>query len=392
MRTRRSLWIPLVALAAFWIAASGCGQMPATPGTYAVRDPGFLHVSTPTRPTAGATPTANTIAFKFNGTAIPAGGTVWFSSVIKYSGTASLVPVVIHADAGTIQFTVNGVQQTVAVPAGNIVLSPTAALATTKFDAVTGTWTTVTPFNTAGAVFLTGVALPLPSGLPGGVQPVTWSTNFTCSTPNVSVSWQWAAAAYASFPGDLSTLNVKPIDDKNYSNWLNGDHAGTPEDWKAKVIGGATGGGGSNYTGGLSGTFVTVPVQGTNGPLSGTANIDGGKGGTLTVGRFTITVPAGAYGGSATIGISVTDQSVLQCDLFITPASANHFQVPVVLTSSYAGASVADPQTLVEVWFDTSTGVWRQVPGSSVDTDNQLVVAPLAHFSSYGVTYGRGGW
>ena len=65
------------------------------------------------------------------------------------------------------------------------------------------------------------------------------------------MNWQWAAAVYTSFSADPSMLGVKPVDDKVHSPYLNSDRAGTPENFKHFVIGGATGGGGANYTGGL---------------------------------------------------------------------------------------------------------------------------------------------
>ena len=49
------------------------------------------------------------------------------------------------------------------------------------------------------------------------------------------------------------------------SQYQNSDHAGTPANFKSNamngvtVIGGATGGGGSNYTGGYSGTVTVGP-------------------------------------------------------------------------------------------------------------------------------------
>lgn len=113
----------------------------------------------------------------------------------------------------------------------------------------------------AGNVFLDGVPLPLPNGLPGGVKNVTWSASFATDTPGIKLNWQWAAAAYSSLDlncsatsPDLNCLGVKPVDDNKASQFQNSDHAGTPENSKANVVGGATGGGGANFTGGLSGT------------------------------------------------------------------------------------------------------------------------------------------
>jgi len=70
----------------------------------------------------------------------------------------------------------------------------------------------------------------------------------------VKVNWQWAAAVYTNFSSDYSLLGVKPVDDNKKNPYLNSDHAGTPENFKPFVIGGATGGGGSNYTGDYSAT------------------------------------------------------------------------------------------------------------------------------------------
>jgi hypothetical protein len=86
---------------------------------------------------------------------------------------------------------------------------------------------------------------------------VEW--NCCYDTPGVSLQWQWAAAAYTSFNSNNNALGVKPVDDNKASVYKNSDHAGTPENFKSKVTGGATGGGGSNYTGSYSGTVAVGP-------------------------------------------------------------------------------------------------------------------------------------
>ncbi len=136
------------------------------------------------------------------------------------------------------------------------------------------------------------------------------------------------------------------------------------------------------------GAFGSLP----SGPISGSNKIDGTKGGKLTVGRFAVTVPAGAYAGPATLTILVPDQAVLLCDLSITPAAANSFKVPVKFTTDFSGTNVTDPTTLIEIWYDASAGVWRQVPGTQVDTAKLTVAVPLSHFSDYGTVDGKAGW
>jgi hypothetical protein len=105
-----------------------------------------------------------------------------------------------------------------------------------------------------GNTWLTGIPFQVPVNFPGGTNPVTWTGTFLASKPNVNVNWQWAAAVYSQFGNDPTTLGVKPVDANNASAYSNSDHAGTPESFKAYVIGGARGGGGSNFTGSYSGT------------------------------------------------------------------------------------------------------------------------------------------
>src|ERR1700739_4212860 len=89
------------------------------------------------------------------------------------------------------------------------------------------------------------------------------------------MQWQWAAASFSSFSTDYSAIGVKPVDDNKASQYQNSDHAGTPESYEAYVVGGATGGGGSNYTGSYSGTVslalpvAQAPTANTGGPYSG---------------------------------------------------------------------------------------------------------------------------
>src|SRR5207244_580527 len=130
----------------------------------------------------------------------------------------------------------------------------------TTFDSALNKWVTKTPTGLAGNVFLSGYAMPLPNGLHGGDNPVTWSAQFTTDTPGVSLNWQWAAAVYTSFSATYSSLGVKPCDSSTASSYSNLDHAGTPESYKTHLTGGARGGGGANYTGSYSSTVAVTPT------------------------------------------------------------------------------------------------------------------------------------
>ncbi len=234
----------------------------------------FLGSTSPplTQTVKGASGTSS-ITANFNGAPIAAGNDVWFNSVLKVSGLGTS-PVTIGLQNATISFTAGGQTYNLAVPNALITFSPTATSASTTYDAGTNTWlTTVPSTGLSGNVFLDGLIFPVMSSLPGGIKNLTWQGTFMSSSPGVSIQWQWAAAVYpaAHFSGDYNALEVKPVDDNHVTLYTgqggttplaqNSDHAGTPEEFKQYVIGGATGGGGSNYTGGYSGTAKVQFVQ-----------------------------------------------------------------------------------------------------------------------------------
>ena len=70
----------------------------------------------------------------FNGTAIPSGDTVWFSSVFKANGLGSS-PVNLQFTGQSISYALDGSTVTFSVPDSIVTLSPTATTASTSFDA-----------------------------------------------------------------------------------------------------------------------------------------------------------------------------------------------------------------------------------------------------------------
>ena len=193
----------------------------------------------------GPTCTVTSIGSNFNGTPINAGRTIWFNAVLKPSGLGS-GPTTIYFRNQIIQFRANSVDYNLTVPNTTLTFSANVTHATTQFDSATQTWVTQEPLHFSGNAFLSALGFPVPTNLPGGINPVTWSGQFSSDTSGVSVNWQWAAAVYTQFNTDYNALGVLALDAA--------DHAGTPENYKAYVIGGARGGGGSNYTGSYSGT------------------------------------------------------------------------------------------------------------------------------------------
>jgi YVTN family beta-propeller protein len=197
----------------------------------------------------------SSITSNFNGNSIAGGNYIWFNSVLKLK---SPVP-----SSGTTIFitgqTITSSSFTLKVPDAKVIFSPSATKATTSFDTSTNTWITTVPASFGDNVFMSGLAYQVPSGgLPGGINPVTWSGTFS-SSQSLSVQWQWGAAVYTNFSSAYNSLGVKPVHSTSLDMYPNGDQAGTPENFKSFVTGGARGGGGSNWTGSYSSTASVSP-------------------------------------------------------------------------------------------------------------------------------------
>jgi hypothetical protein len=187
--------------------------------------------------------TSSSITWTFNNPSIPANGYIWFSSVIR----PSAAPGAITLKNSRLTFTLNGAQKQITVPDATVAYSSTATATTTTYNPITNTWATTVPTSYSGAVFLSGVAVQTPSAVTAGsIHRVTWSGDFEVGG-NVSTTWNWAAAGYSRFSSNLQTLNVKPVDSNQLSSYKNNDLAGTPEAFKAYVLGGGCGS--SKYVG-----------------------------------------------------------------------------------------------------------------------------------------------
>jgi len=137
---------------------------------------------------------------------------------------------------------------------------------------------------------------------------------------------------------------------------------------------------GLNLLGGSSSTTTKTVVVGL-------------LGGVISVGDFTVVIPPLALTRTATITVSQPDLAHPFVNLSISPASANHFLLPVLLT---ANAKRLDPALLSLAYisyYNPATAQWERVPGVSVSLLNLTVTAPLSHFSTYGVFVGgKAGW
>jgi hypothetical protein len=205
---------------------------------------------------------SSSVTLNFNATAIPADGRyVWFSSVFTPSGIPTTGLTHLYITGSTLAISTDG---TITAPKMTVTFDPTlnantSGSASLSYNSGTDTWEETLPvIGLSGTRFLDGVNWLVSSA--AGNANVTWTMNFETDRPGFSLNWQAAAAVYPTFSSSLSALGVKPVDDNQASIYLNSDHAGTPENFKANVVGGATGGGGSNFTGSYSPTVSVTPT------------------------------------------------------------------------------------------------------------------------------------
>jgi hypothetical protein len=213
--------------------------------------------------TAQSTNSAN-----FNGTPIRVGDFIWFNANFKGQG--------IPGNGATLSLTNSTISfradqsYTFQVPNALITFSRDASCATTTFDSASNTWMTTVPLSGTDDIFLAGLAIPVPVGFANVngkvLGPVVWTGTFATNIPGVNIQWKWGAAVYTCSDSGYNEFAPKASHqnacDQRQILLNNGDQAGTPEDLHEKqcVVGGATGGGGSNWTGSWSGTMSVSPV------------------------------------------------------------------------------------------------------------------------------------
>lgn len=187
----------------------------------------------------------------FNATDIAQGRYIWFNSHLKSISGASL-PVTIYVDNAYVEFEENGTIIHLAIPPATINVNPANTTASTSFNGTR--WITNVP-STSGDPFMAGLSYLVPAPGLEGAEDVTWSACFSASKPNLCFHWQWSAAVYVQFSPapNYNELGVLPVD--------GGGQSGTPMNfaYSGNSIGGARGGGSSNYTGSNSSTGDVCP-------------------------------------------------------------------------------------------------------------------------------------
>jgi len=136
------------------------------------------------------------VASNFNGTAIPAGDFIWFSSNFQVTEGLGNAPVTVQFTGATIQFTANSQLYQINVPASTVSFSSAYGCASASLSG--GSWQVMVPMSGDDEIFLSGLAYQVPAGgLPGGIKDVTWSGTFNTNQPGLKMQWKWGAAVYS---------------------------------------------------------------------------------------------------------------------------------------------------------------------------------------------------
>ncbi|HUM67006.1 MAG TPA: hypothetical protein PLV32_14200, partial [Chitinophagaceae bacterium] len=190
----------------------------------------------------------SSITAKFNHHTIKAGRFIWFNSSLKlkkHDKKKDKSPVVIHVSNSWISFKANGRDYKLRVPDSYIRFDKDVQEAGARF--VNNRWEIVAPIDFDKDVFMGGLAYKVPSNLPGHIKNVKWTSDISISK-GVEISWRWAAATYTQL-GTHDNLDVKSAGDKKGGPHHNGNHVGTPENFTAYLVPGATGNGKKDFTG-----------------------------------------------------------------------------------------------------------------------------------------------
>jgi hypothetical protein len=211
---------------------------------------------------APAMAATSSIASNFNGTSIPLNNWLWFNShVASLPAVGQTYHIYVVNASVTIQDGANS--HVIAIPDATLTFAPLAPEPVFAGSS-TGTWATtygervyLDLLATGNNPFISGVGYKWDQAFdPAGANPVTWRADFFTDSALAAaqgISWQWSAAVYTNFSGDISQVSVTALDGA-----AGFSQSGTPANFSPFVTGGARGGGGSNFTGSNSGTGTAV--------------------------------------------------------------------------------------------------------------------------------------
>jgi len=203
------------------------------------------------------------------------------------------------------------------------------------------------------------------------------------------MNFRWRASALGALVGTILVLGGCSLSQSPLSP---GAPAGNPGTSTPPPIVSFGPGGALGYVWAPAGDQAGAPLKaGTLTPrfLISASVIDGSRGGTVRAGRFSVMLPPGAFSGLAGIAVSMSDSTVMICDLTITPASANKFKIPAQLTADLSSPGLIDAAAFTTYWYDPAKAAWVNLFAKST-VNGTSITTTLDHFSRYAA--GKAGW
>jgi hypothetical protein len=210
---------------------------------------------------------------KYGMTHIPAGSTIWFTSVLKavHSADGGAITSPIRIDVNQSRITFGGWPYVIAMPDSTVVIDPSISVPRRLWSGPEKLNVAYSPSQVSQEALFDALPYEAPEPfIPRSSGPVTWTATFAASRPDITIDWAWSAAAYSQF-GPVGTFQLKPlsgpiaqVDPQAGPPDLydNADPAGTAEAYKQYVIAGAMGSGAPQYTGERSDTASVTACPG----------------------------------------------------------------------------------------------------------------------------------
>jgi hypothetical protein len=133
-------------------------------------------------------------------------------------------------------------------------------------------------------------------------------------------------------------------------------------------------------------------------PPTGSATIDPGAGGTISLpsGQASVSIPAGALQGTTGLTVTITQVSATAPPGFkflgtvyqftVGGLDSYTFNIPVTLTFSFNPSRVPSGVTPAIYYYDDTTGQWVNI-GGTVNWTNDTITVTVDHFTNYAVMY-----
>jgi len=130
-----------------------------------------------------------------------------------------------------------------------------------------------------------------------------------------------------------------------------------------------------------------VPVEGGT-PNSRTVALAPSDEAVLTVGRFTLWMRKNSLKSNAMVTLRVSDPEALEVEMVVSPAGANDFGSPVILTANMSDVEDFSYEDGTMLYWD---GSWKPVTDAAAHPNQQNVVAHLDHLANCKVASTGGG-